>query len=103
MFGALQVSYLILSDYDYINPVFRQILGRGEVNGLNLARPSQTNPLISNRVVYNGFTSEIFLDNFNFMFYLTLGLVLTGFAMYSVTYMVNKSLQAVKPDDSLKE
>lgn len=28
MFGALQLSYLILSDYDYINPVFRQILGR---------------------------------------------------------------------------
>jgi hypothetical protein len=28
MFGTLQLSYLILSDYDYINPVFRQILGR---------------------------------------------------------------------------
>ena len=61
MFGTLQLSYLILSDYDYINPVFRQILGRNEVNGISKASGSTGNPLMSYRVVYNGFNSEIFL------------------------------------------
>ena len=28
MFGVLQLSYLALSDYDYINPVIRGMLNR---------------------------------------------------------------------------
>lgn len=36
------------------------------------------------------------------MFYITIALVIGGFAMYSITYILNKSVQQNNLNDSLK-
>lgn len=36
MMGTLQLSYILLSDYDYVNPLLVGVLSRKEVNGLNI-------------------------------------------------------------------
>lgn len=57
MFGVLQLSVLILSDYDYVSPVLIGILGHKEVNGLNIDSGRVGSPKISARVQLNGYTN----------------------------------------------
>lgn len=57
MFGVLQLSYFILSDYDYMNPLLLGVLNRKEVNGLNVYSGKTGSPSISSRVILNGHTS----------------------------------------------
>lgn len=57
MFGVMQLSYFVLSDYDNVNPVLSSILNRKEVNGLNIQSSSNTNYHLSARLLGNGFTS----------------------------------------------
>ena len=93
MFGVLQLSYLALSDYDYINPVLRGMLNRRQVNGYNVNDGSSGSQSISDRVIFNGYSSQVFLKNYNVMFYLTVAMVVVGLVMYTVTYLMNKDTQ----------
>lgn len=61
MFGVLQLSVLILSDYDYVNPLMIGILGHKEVNGLNMDSGRIGSSKISARVKLNGYKNEVFL------------------------------------------
>ena len=61
MFGVLQLSYFILSDYDFVNPLLLGVLDRKEVNGLNTQSNSPGSASISSRVTLNGHTSEVFV------------------------------------------
>jgi len=36
MFGLVQLSYFIMCDYDYVNPLMLGVLDRKEVNGINV-------------------------------------------------------------------
>lgn len=55
MFGVLQLSVLILSDYDYVNPLLIGILGHKEVNGINIDSGTNGSSKISSRVKLNGY------------------------------------------------
>lgn len=61
MFGVLQLSVLILSDYDYVNPLLIGILGHKEVNGINIDSGNTGSSKISARVKLNGYINEVFL------------------------------------------
>ena len=91
MFGVLQLSYFILSDYDFVNPLLLGVLDRKEVNGLNTQSSSPGSASISSRVTLNGHTSEIFVANFNIMLYFTFIIGLVGFCLYTATYFFIKS------------
>ena len=88
MFSVIQLSFLILSDYDYINPLQIGALDRKEVNGLNIDNNAVGSSKLSSRVILNGFTTENYLANINFMFYLTFILSLIGIAFYSISYTI---------------
>lgn len=55
MFGVIQLSFFILSDYDYVNPLLIGVLGRSEVNGININSNNKGSSSISSRVTLNGF------------------------------------------------
>ena len=89
MFGVLQLSYLSLSNYDYVPPALIGVLQRKEVNGLNIEGSSSSSTLPS-RVIANGYASSDFLGNFNIMLLLIAVITITGLVMYLVTYLLNK-------------
>lgn len=99
MFGLVQLNYFILSDYDYINPLMIGMLGRKEVNGINVDDKEKGNPAISARVLLNGITSERFLSDFNVMFYLMIAIFLIGLFLYTLSYLLNKYLEQREPQD----
>lgn len=93
MFGVMQLSYFILSDYDYINPLLIGVLDRKEVNGPNVSPSSSGSSSISSRVLLNGHSSEVYLANFNVMLYLTFAVCIVGLTMYTITYFMNRAVQ----------
>ena len=99
MFGLVQLNYFILSDYDYINPLMIGMLGRKEVNGINVDDKEKGNLAISARVLLNGITSERFLSDFNVMFYLMIAIFLIGLFLYTLSYLLNKYLEQREPQD----
>ena len=90
MFGVLQLSYFSLSTYDFIHPILTSILGKKEINGLNIAGNFNKNEEISPRVQANGYTSSNFLANFNLMYLFTFLIATAGMITYGVTYLINK-------------
>ncbi len=90
MFGVMQLSYFSLSSYDYVPPLLASILTRREINGLNVNTATKVNYNIPARVFANGFTSEIYLDNFNVMLLVILIFTVVGIVLYTITYIISR-------------
>jgi hypothetical protein len=99
MFGLIQLSYFIMCDYDYVNPLMMGVLDRKEVNGINVDDGKTNSPNLSARVRLNGITSERFLSDFNVMFYIMMAIFLIGLVLYVASFLINKMLEESSTQD----
>ena len=93
LFGVLQLSFLSLGSYDYMNPLVSSFTKLSLSNGLRLkldskepteSRRLQSTAYTTNRIQSIGYASN-FLRNCNLMFLIVFAVIIVSFFLYLLT------------------